>query len=48
MAGFQTTEGYSTIKVTGLPSVSNLMVRITLKNNRFDVELERLILKLVM
>ncbi|RKE98608.1 choice-of-anchor D domain-containing protein [Ichthyenterobacterium magnum] len=35
-SGFQTTEGYSTIKVTGLPSVSNLMVRITLKNNRFD------------
>ncbi len=33
---FQTTEGYSTINVVGLPSVSNLMVRITLKNNRFD------------
>ncbi|RYH76051.1 choice-of-anchor D domain-containing protein [Flavobacteriaceae bacterium 144Ye] len=33
---FQTTEGYSTINVVGLPSVSNLMVRITLKNNRSD------------
>ncbi|MCB0448121.1 MAG: choice-of-anchor D domain-containing protein, partial [Gelidibacter sp.] len=36
VSGLQTTEGYSTIKVTGLPSVANLRVRITLKNNRFD------------
>ncbi|MEL1243787.1 T9SS sorting signal type C domain-containing protein [Flavobacterium sp. DGU11] len=31
--GAQTTNGYSTVKVTGLPAVSSLRVRITLLNN---------------
>ncbi|GGG53373.1 fibronectin type III domain-containing protein [Epilithonimonas arachidiradicis] len=31
--GSQTTAGYSTVTITGLPSVSNLKVRITLTNN---------------
>ncbi len=31
--GNRTTDGYSTVIVTGLPSVSNLIVRITLLNN---------------
>lgn len=31
--GLRTTDGYSTVTVTGLPSVSNLKIRITLLNN---------------
>jgi len=31
--GDRTTDGYSTVKVTGLPSASNLKVRVTLLNN---------------
>lgn len=31
--GSRTTDGYSTVTVTGLPSVSNLMIKITMVNN---------------